>query len=45
MPPAALGAYLARWQVIQEERPDLKPYLLTLTVQYPEYLIECPIKI
>lgn len=29
----ALGAYLARWQVIQEERPDLKPYLLTLTVK------------
>jgi hypothetical protein len=29
----ALGAYLARWQVIQTERPDLKPYLLTLTVK------------
>lgn len=29
----ALGAYLARWQVIQEERPDLRPYLLTLTVK------------
>jgi len=29
----ALGAYLARWQVIQEERPDLRPYLVTLTVK------------
>jgi hypothetical protein len=29
----ALGAYLARWEVIQKERPDLKPYLLTLTVK------------
>ncbi|WP_321838416.1 protein rep [Pseudomonas kulmbachensis] len=29
----ALGAYLTRWQVIQEERPDLRPYLLTLTVK------------
>jgi len=28
-----LGAYLARWEVIQEQRPDLKPYLLTLTVK------------
>lgn len=29
----ALGAYLARWEVIQKERPDLHPYLLTLTVK------------
>jgi hypothetical protein len=29
----ALGAYLLRWEVIQEQRPDLKPYLLTLTVK------------
>lgn len=29
----ALGAYLTRWQVIQEERPELRPYLLTLTVK------------
>jgi hypothetical protein len=29
----ALGAYLTRWQVIQEERPDLRPYLVTLTVK------------
>jgi len=29
----ALAAYLARWEVIQKERPDLKPYLLTLTVK------------
>lgn len=36
----ALGAYLARWQVIQGERPDLKPYLLTLTVKNGEDLAE-----
>ena len=29
----ALGAYLTRWQVIQQERPELRPYLLTLTVK------------
>lgn len=29
----ALAAYLARWDVIRDERPDLKPYLLTLTVK------------
>jgi hypothetical protein len=29
----ALGAYLTRWQVILAERPELKPYLLTLTVK------------
>ena len=29
----ALGAYLTRWEVIQAERPELKPYLLTLTVK------------
>lgn len=36
----ALGAYLTRWQVIQEERPDLRPYLLTLTVKNGEDLDE-----
>ena len=29
----ALGAYLTRWQVIQQDRPELRPYLLTLTVK------------
>lgn len=29
----ALGAYLARWEVIQNERPDLSPFLVTLTVK------------
>ena len=29
----SLAAYLARWEVIQEQRPDLRPYLLTLTVK------------
>lgn len=29
----ALGAYLARWEAIQAERPDLRPYLITLTVK------------
>jgi len=36
----ALGAYLTRWQVIQEERPDLRPYLLTLTVKNGDDLDE-----
>ena len=36
----ALGAYLARWQVIQEERPELRPYLLTLTVKNGDDLEE-----
>jgi hypothetical protein len=36
----ALGAYLTRWQVIQEERPDLSPYLLTLTVKNGDDLQE-----
>ena len=36
----ALGAYLTRWQVIQEERPDLRPYLLTLTVKNGDDLEE-----
>lgn len=36
----ALGAYLARWKVIQEERPDLRPYLVTLTVKNGEDLDE-----
>ena len=29
----ALAAYLARWEVIQLERPHLRPYLVTLTVK------------
>lgn len=36
----ALGAYLTRWQVIQEERPELRPYLLTLTVKNGDDLEE-----
>lgn len=36
----ALGAYLGRWQVIQEERPDLRPYLITLTVKNGDDLDE-----
>jgi len=36
----ALGAYLARWEVIRAERPDLKPYLLTLTVKNGDDLEE-----
>lgn len=36
----ALGAYLARWQVIQGEHPDLRPYLLTLTVKNGDDLEE-----
>lgn len=36
----ALGAYLARWQVIQAEHPDLRPYLLTLTVKNGDDLEE-----
>lgn len=36
----ALGAYLARWEVIRAERPDLKPYLLTLTVKNGDDLAE-----
>ena len=36
----ALGAYLTRWQVIQEERPDLRPYLITLTVKNGDDLDE-----
>lgn len=29
----ALQAYLARYEVIQEERPDLQPFLITFTVK------------
>ena len=36
----ALGAYLARWEVIQQENPTLKPYLVTLTVKNGEDLAE-----
>ena len=36
----ALGAYLARWEVIQEQRPELRPYLLTLTVKNGDDLEE-----
>ena len=36
----ALGAYLTRWQVIQAEHPELRPYLLTLTVKNGDDLEE-----
>lgn len=36
----ALGAYLTRWEIIRAERPDLRPYLLTLTVKNGENLEE-----
>ena len=36
----ALGAYLIRWQVLQQDRPDLLPYLLTLTVKNGDDLEE-----
>jgi hypothetical protein len=32
--------YLDRWQVIREERPDLKPYLITLTIKNGDDLEE-----
>jgi hypothetical protein len=36
----ALGAYLARWEVIRTERPDLRPYLVTFTVKNGDDLQE-----
>lgn len=36
----ALGAYLARWQVLQQQHPDLRPYLVTLTVKNGDDLDE-----
>jgi hypothetical protein len=36
----ALGAYLTRWEIIRAERPELRPYLLTLTVKNGEDLDE-----
>ena len=36
----ALGAYLARWEVIRTERPELRPYLVTLTVKNGDDLQE-----
>lgn len=36
----ALGAYLARWQVLQEQHPELRPYLVTLTVKNGDDLEE-----
>jgi hypothetical protein len=36
----AVGAYLARWDVIRTERPDLRMYLVTLTVKNGEDLQE-----
>jgi hypothetical protein len=36
----ALRAYLTRFQVIQEERSDLRPYLITLTVKNGDDLDE-----
>lgn len=36
----ALGAYLTRWQVLQEQHPELRPYLITLTVKNGDDLEE-----
>ncbi|WP_219654310.1 protein rep [Pseudomonas sp. MAG002Y] len=36
----ALGAYLDRWEVIREERPELRAYLITLTVKNGDDLEE-----
>lgn len=36
----ALGAYLTRWDIIRAERPELRPYLLTLTVKNGDDLAE-----
>ena len=36
----SLSAYLTRWEVIRAERPELKPYLLTLTVKNGDDLEE-----
>lgn len=36
----ALGVYLERWEVIRAERPELKPYLITLTVKNGDDLEE-----
>lgn len=36
----ALGVYLERWKVISEERSDLRPYLVTLTVKNGDDLEE-----
>lgn len=36
----SLAAYLSRWEVIRAEHPDLKPYLLTLTVKNGDDLQE-----
>ena len=36
----ALAAYLTRWEIIRAEHPDLKPYLLTLTIKNGEDLQE-----
>lgn len=36
----ALSAYLQRWEIIRAQRPDLKPYLLTLTVKNGSDLLQ-----
>jgi len=36
----ALGAYLARWEVIRDQHPHLRPYLITLTVKNGDDLEE-----
>jgi hypothetical protein len=36
----ALGAYLTRWQVLQEQHVELRPYLVTLTVKNGDDLEE-----
>lgn len=36
----ALGVYLERWDVIRADRPELRPYLVTLTVKNGDDLAE-----
>jgi len=36
----ALGAYLTRWEVLQDQHPELRPYLVTLTVKNGDDLEE-----
>lgn len=36
----ALGAYLGRWEVLQEQHPELRPYLITLTVKNGDDLVD-----
>jgi len=36
----ALGAYLGRWEVLREQHPELRPYLITLTVKNGDDLVD-----